>query len=63
MWSYIEDQFLPAIYARPWYQGKALKWREKLTIGSRYGIRVGSPRIRQLRIKESMTFNRKSFPY
>jgi hypothetical protein len=53
MWDFIEGQFLPGIYAQPWYNGNDLRWREKLAIASRYGIRVGSPRIRQLRIKES----------
>jgi hypothetical protein len=40
-------------YAQPWYNNKNLTWREKLTIGSRESMRVGAPRIRQLRIKEN----------
>lgn len=53
MWKYIQNEFLPGIYAQTWYNGNSLTWREKLTIQNRYGLRVGSPRIRQLRIKAS----------
>jgi hypothetical protein len=53
LWDYIESKFIPNIYSSPWYNDKKLNWREKLTISSRYGIRVGAPRIRQLRVKEN----------
>jgi hypothetical protein len=52
-WTYLEEVFLPELYATPWYNGKRLTWRERLMTRNRYSIRVGAPRIRQLRIKKS----------
>lgn len=54
LWNYIDNVFVPSMYAPEWYNGKKMNWREKLTAKNRYSIRVGAPRIRQLRIKESM---------
>lgn len=53
-WDFIENVFIPGLYASDWYNGMHLKWREKLTMANRYSFRVGSPRIRQLRVKDSM---------
>ncbi|CAF0709342.1 unnamed protein product [Brachionus calyciflorus] len=53
LWNYIEKVFVPSMYAPVWYNDKKLNWREKLTSFDRYSIRVGAPRIRQLRIKEN----------
>lgn len=44
---------MPGIYAPVWYNNKSLTWREKLTTINRNSLRVGAPRIRQLRIKEN----------
>lgn len=52
-WTYLEEVFLPELYASSWYNGNRLTWREKLMTKNRYSIRVGAPRIRQLRIKKS----------
>jgi hypothetical protein len=52
-WDYCDNVLLKGLYAQPWYNNKNLTWREKLTIGSRESMRVGAPRIRQLRIKEN----------
>ena len=52
-WNYCDDVLLKGLYAQTWYNNKSLTWREKLTTGSRTSMRVGAPRIRQLRIKES----------
>ena len=49
----MEEVFLPGIYAPNWYSNKSLTWRQKLTIQSRNAIRVGAPRMRQLRVKEN----------
>jgi hypothetical protein len=49
----LETVFLPGIYAPKWYNNKTLSWREKLTTFTRDSIRVGAPRIRQLRVKEN----------
>jgi hypothetical protein len=51
-WDYCDNALLKGLYAQKWYNNKNLTWREKLTIGSRASMRVGAPRIRQLRIKE-----------
>jgi hypothetical protein len=50
-WSYMDDVFLPNLYAPSWYNNKTLTWREKLTLSDRVSLRVGAPRIRQLRVK------------
>ena len=47
---------MPSLYAPVWYNDQKLSWREKLTTTNRYSIRVGAPRLRQLRVKESKTF-------
>jgi hypothetical protein len=52
-WDYCDQVILKSLYAQKWYNGKSLIWREKLTTGSRVSMRVGAPRIRQLRIKEN----------
>ena len=52
-WNYCDNVLLKGLYAQPWYNDKNLTWREKLTTGSRVSMRVGAPRIRQLRIKEN----------
>lgn len=52
-WNYCDHVLLKGLYAQTWYNQKNLTWREKLTIGSRTSMRVGAPRIRQLRIKDS----------
>lgn len=52
-WEYCDNVLLKGLYAQTWYNNKSLTWREKLTIGSRASMRVGAPRIRQLRIKEN----------
>lgn len=51
-WDYCENVMLQGLYAQPWYNNKNLTWREKLTTGSRESMRVGAPRIRQLRVKD-----------
>ena len=51
-WDYCDQVLLKGLYAQPWYNNKNLTWREKLTVSSRTSMRVGPPRIRQLRIKE-----------
>jgi hypothetical protein len=56
-WDYCDNVLLKGLYAQPWYNNKNLTWREKLTIGSRESMRVGAPRIRQLRIKENSCRN------
>lgn len=53
IWNYIENVFVPSMYAPKWYNDKKLSWREKLTTYNRYFLRVGASRIRQLRIKEN----------
>jgi polycystin 1L2 len=53
LWEYIEGVLLDGLYAPPWYNGKRLVWREKLTMASRDSIRVGAARLRQLRVKEN----------
>ena len=52
-WNYCDNVLLTGLYAQPWYNQKNLTWREKLTTGSRVSMRVGAPRIRQLRVKEN----------
>jgi hypothetical protein len=52
-WNYCDNVLLKGLYAQTWYNNKTLTWREKLTTGSRVSMRVGAPRIRQLRIKEN----------
>lgn len=52
-WNYCDKVLLKGLYAQQWYNDKNLTWREKLTTGSRVSMRVGAPRIRQLRIKEN----------
>jgi hypothetical protein len=52
-WDYSDNVLLKGLYAQTWYNGKNLTWREKLTTGSRVSMRVGAPRIRQLRVKEN----------
>ncbi|CAF1019415.1 unnamed protein product [Rotaria sordida] len=52
-WNYCDNTLLKGLYAQAWYNNKNLTWREKLTIASRTSIRVGAPRIRQLRIKDN----------
>jgi hypothetical protein len=52
-WNYCDNVLLKGLYAQTWYNNKNLTWREKLTTGSRVSMRVGAPRIRQLRIKEN----------
>ncbi|CAF0958355.1 unnamed protein product [Adineta ricciae] len=52
-WNYCDNVLLKGLYAQKWYNEKNLTWREKLTTGSRVSMRVGAPRIRQLRIKEN----------
>ncbi len=52
-WDYCDDVLLKGLYAQTWYNNKNLTWREKLTTGSRVSMRIGAPRIRQLRIKEN----------
>jgi hypothetical protein len=51
-WSYCDDVLLKGLYAQTWYNNRSLTWREKLTTGSRASMRVGAPRIRQLRVKD-----------
>jgi hypothetical protein len=51
-WNYCDQILLKGLYAQTWYNNKNLTWREKLTTGSRVSIRVGAPRIRQLRVKD-----------
>lgn len=52
-WTYIDTVFMPGLYAPRWYNDASLSWREKLTVSNRASIRVGAPRLRQHRIKES----------
>ena len=52
-WDYCDNVLLKGLYAQTWYNNKSLNWREKLTTGSRVSMRVGAPRIRQLRVKEN----------
>lgn len=52
-WDYCDNILLKRLYAQTWYNNKSLTWREKLTTGSRASMRVGAPRIRQLRVKEN----------
>ncbi|CAF0730830.1 unnamed protein product [Adineta steineri] len=52
-WDYCDNVLLKGLYAQKWYNEKNLTWREKLTTGSRVSMRVGAPRIRQLRVKEN----------
>ena len=52
-WDYCDNVLVKSLYAQPWYNNKSLTWREKLTTGSRVSMRVGAPRIRQLRVKEN----------
>jgi hypothetical protein len=52
-WDYCDNVLLKGLYAQTWYNNKSLTWREKLTTGSRVSMRVGAPRIRQLRVKEN----------
>ena len=52
-WDYNDKVLLKGLYAQKWYNEKNLTWREKLTTGSRVSMRVGAPRIRQLRVKEN----------
>ncbi|CAF1143554.1 unnamed protein product [Rotaria sordida] len=52
-WNYCDGVLLKGLYAQTWYNNKNLTWREKLTTGSRVSMRVGAPRIRQLRVKEN----------
>lgn len=52
-WDYCDNILLKGLYAQPWYNNKNLTWREKLTTASRVSMRVGAPRIRQLRVKEN----------
>ncbi|CAF4229923.1 unnamed protein product, partial [Rotaria sp. Silwood2] len=52
-WNYCDNVLLKGLYAQTWYNNKSLTWREKLTTGSRVSMRVGAPRIRQLRVKEN----------
>jgi hypothetical protein len=52
-WDYCDNVLLQGLYAQPWYNNKSLTWREKLTTGSRVSMRVGAPRIRQLRVKDN----------
>ncbi|CAF1487008.1 unnamed protein product [Rotaria magnacalcarata] len=52
-WDYCDNVLLKGLYAQTWYNNKSLSWREKLTTGSRVSMRVGAPRIRQLRVKEN----------
>lgn len=52
-WGYCDNVLLKGLYAQTWYNQKNLTWREKLTTGSRASMRVGAPRIRQLRVKEN----------
>ncbi|CAF3946958.1 unnamed protein product [Adineta steineri] len=52
-WDYCDNVLLKGLYAQTWYNDKNLTWREKLTTGSRVSMRVGAPRIRQLRVKEN----------
>lgn len=52
-WDYCDKVLLKGLYAQTWYNDKRLTWREKLTTGGRASMRVGAPRIRQLRVKEN----------
>ena len=52
-WNYCDNTLLKGLYAQKWYNHRNLTWREKLTTGSRVSIRVGAPRVRQLRVKEN----------
>lgn len=52
-WNYCDNALLKGLYAQSWYNNKSLTWREKLTTGSRVAMRVGAPRIRQLRVKDN----------
>jgi len=52
-WDYCDNVLIKGLYAQPWYNEKNLTWREKLTVASRTSMRVGAPRIRQLRVKEN----------
>ena len=52
-WNYCDKVLLENLYAQNWYNRKNLTWREKLTTGSRSSMRVGAPRIRQLRVKDN----------
>ncbi|CAF2607106.1 unnamed protein product [Rotaria sp. Silwood2] len=52
-WDYCDNVLLKGLYAQAWYNNKNLTWREKLTTASRSSMRVGAPRIRQLRVKDN----------
>ncbi|CAF4402568.1 unnamed protein product [Rotaria socialis] len=52
-WDYCNNILLKGLYAQPWYNNKNLTWREKLTTATRVSMRVGAPRIRQLRVKDN----------
>jgi hypothetical protein len=52
-WNYCDNVLIKGLYAQTWYNQRNLTWREKLTTGSRVSMRVGAPRIRQLRVKEN----------
>ena len=48
LWTWLEDVFIPVVYAGKWYNGQ----RETTTeyTGNKRSILVGMPRLRQLRV-------------
>nr|XP_006819461.1 PREDICTED: uncharacterized protein LOC100374130 [Saccoglossus kowalevskii] len=50
MFTWLDQTVLPSLYPQVWPNGKTLKWNEQLNIQTMSAIRVGPPRLRQLRI-------------
>ena len=53
----MREQFLPNIYNQPWYNGDSNK--KDMYIANKTSILIGMPWMRQLRIRNSKTYQEK----
>lgn len=50
-WNWLSTVFLPGVYAGAWYNRQQEK--QSIYTGNKRSVRVGMPRLRQLRVKPS----------
>ena len=52
IYEFLEKNLIPNLYRGPWYNGKTLEWRDRLTTSEWYFNRIGPARVRQMRVKK-----------
>lgn len=52
IYQFLEKNLIPNLYRGPWYNGKTLEWRDRLTTSEWYFNRIGPARVRQMRVKK-----------